>query len=71
MPLLIRKREGESVSSVLFRFSKRMKQSGVLKEVKKRRFYKREVNKRQIRLSAIHKDNRKKELERQKKLGIS
>ncbi len=71
MPIEIHKREGENVNSVLFRFNKRVKQSGVLKEVKKRRFHKRSANKRKNRLAALHKTNRKQTLDRQKKLGTT
>ena len=69
MPLEIRKREGENIGSVLFRFNKKVKQSGILKESKKRRFKTRPKNKRNTRLSAIYKTEKAKELERQKKYG--
>lgn len=69
MALEIRKKEGENIGSVLFRFNKKVKQSGILKESKKRRFKNRPKNKRNIRLSAIYKAEKAKDLERQKKYG--
>ncbi len=65
------KREGESGSALMFRFSKRIKQSGVFKEVKKRRFKSRPINKRKRRLSALHRDKKKIEVDRLKKLGLA
>ena len=66
----VRKKEGESPGLLLFRFSRRIKQSGILKEAKKRRFRARSVNRRKKRLSAIHRANKKTEIERLKKLGL-
>ena len=67
----VAKREGESTSALMFRFSKRIKQSGVFKEAKKRRFKSRPINKRKRRLSALHRDKKKAEVERLKKLGLA
>lgn len=66
----VRKKEGESSAALLFRFSKKVKRSGVLKEAKKRRFHKRAVSRRQRRLSAGHREEKKAEIERLKKLGL-
>lgn len=65
------KKEGESASALMFRFSKRIKQSGVLKEAKKRRFKDRPKNKRKVRLSALHRESKKKEMVRLRKLGMA
>ncbi len=67
----VRKKEGESSSALLFRFSKKVKRGGVIREAKKRRFYKRPVSRRQRRLSAQHRTAKKKEFERLKKLGLA
>jgi len=67
----VQKKEGESGAALLFRFSKKVKRSGVLKESKKRRFYKRVVNRRKRRLSAQHRDTKKVELDRLRRLGIA
>ncbi len=65
-----KKKEGESSSNLLFRFSKRIRQSGVLTEVRKRRFKSRKVNKRARRLSAIYRTKKREEVARLKKLGL-
>ena len=66
-----RKKEGESSSSLLYRFSKRVKHSGVLREVRKRRFQARAVSRRKRQLSAQYKAEKKIELEKLRKLGRS
>ncbi len=65
-----RKKEGESVSALFFRFSRRVKRSGVLKESKSRRFRKRPTSRVKRRISAIHRETKKQEIERMKKAGI-
>lgn len=66
----IRKREGESVSSMIYRFTKKTQQSGILKEAKKRRFYERPKSRIKRKLSALHRVQKKAEYERAKKLGL-
>lgn len=70
MPVQVNKKEGESIGSLLYRFSKKIQQSGVLKEARKRRFHKRNESRLKRKLSAIHRVGKKKDLERQKKLGL-
>ena len=65
----VKRREGESIGSFLYRFTKKMQRSGILREAKKRRFFERPISKRKRRLSAIHRDNKKKQMERMRKLG--
>ncbi|MBI3589458.1 MAG: 30S ribosomal protein S21 [Candidatus Liptonbacteria bacterium] len=65
------KKEGESASALLFRFSKKIKQSGVLREAKRRRFRQRPLNKRKRLVSALHREKKKSEIERLKKLGLA
>ncbi|MEK7612464.1 MAG: hypothetical protein AAB407_03925 [Patescibacteria group bacterium] len=65
----VKKREGESPNALIFRFTKRTKQSGVLREARKRRFRSRPKSRIKRRLSAIHRDAKKKEFERAKKMG--
>jgi ribosomal protein S21 len=67
----IKKKEGESSNSLLFRFSKKVRQSGVLAEVRKRRFRARAVNRRTRRLSAVFRTAKKAEMARMKKLGLA
>lgn len=65
----VKKKEGESVNAFLYRFTKKMQQSGVLKEAKKRRFHSRSVNKHAQKESALYRLAKKQDLERLKKLG--
>jgi hypothetical protein len=67
----IRKREGESSTSLIYRFTKRVQQSGVLREAKKRRFRTRTESRIKRKLSALHRVEKKKKFERAKKMGIS
>ena len=68
--LEVRRKEGETPASLMFRFGKRVKQSGVLTEVRKRRFRGRAVNRRKRRLSAQYRSAKRVETARQKKLGL-
>ncbi len=65
----IKRREGESVSAFLYRFSKKVQQSGVLREAKKRKHRRRPISKLKKRLSALHREQKKKEIEKMKKMG--
>ena len=64
-------RSNESATQLLFRFTRRVKRSGVLKEVGKRRFTKRPVTKRQRRLAALYRAEKAAEVAQSKKLGIT
>ncbi len=55
---------------MIYRFTKRMQHSGILKEAKKRRFSQRPVNRNKRRLSALHREVKKKEVEKMRKLGL-
>lgn len=70
MGIEVTKKDKESSSALFFRFSKRIKRSGVLKEAKKRRFKGRAVSKRQRKLSALHRSAKKSEMGRLRKLGL-
>lgn len=67
----VRTRSSESATQALFRFTRRVKRSGVLKEVGKRRFTKRPVTKRQRRLAALHRAVKAAEVANAKKLGTA
>ncbi|MCP6719971.1 MAG: 30S ribosomal protein S21 [Patescibacteria group bacterium] len=71
MPIEIKKKEGESLGSFLYRFNKRIRQSGILKEAKKRRFHSRNVNRNKRRASALYRIQKKKQVARQRKYGHS
>ena len=70
MAIEVRKREGESPNSMLFTFTRRMKRSGILKEVRSRKFHDRPVSRIKRRQSAIHREAKRTEVERMKKLGL-
>lgn len=65
-----RKKEGESVANLLFRFTKRVRRSGVLLEARKRRFTARPVNRRKRKVSALYRSKKRAETVRLKKLGL-
>jgi ribosomal protein S21 len=65
----VKKEENESSGSMLYRFNRRVQQSGVLKEFKKRRFRSRTQNKNQRRASALRREAKRIEVESAKKLG--
>ncbi len=69
VPIETRKKEGENTGAFLFRFSKRVKQGGIVKEVKKRRFKHRAENKRKRRLGALYRVAKEKEVVEKRKLG--
>lgn len=66
----VKKRENESASALVFRFTKKVQRSGVLRESKKRRFHKRNVSRLKRKLSALHREDKRKETERARKLGL-
>ncbi len=70
MAIEVRKRDGDSPNSILYSFTRRVKRSGILKEVRKRKFHDRPVSRIKRRLSAIHRENKKVEVDRMKKLGL-
>jgi len=70
MPITVKKKESESAGSLIFRFTKKVQQSGVLLEAKKRRFQKRKPNNRARHLSALHKLGKKAEYEKMRKEGL-
>lgn len=70
MAIMVRKREGESPTSMLYTFTKRVRRSGVLKEVRSRKFHDRPKSRVKRRLSAIHRETKRAEVERLKKFGL-
>lgn len=65
----VRKRENEATGSLIYRFIKRVQQTGVLREAKRRRFHDRTQNRLKRKLSALHREGKKREMEKAKKLG--
>lgn len=66
----VRKKEGENLGSLLYRFSKKVQQSGILKEAKKRRFYHRPKNRVKRKLAALYREQKKLEVAKAKKMGL-
>jgi len=69
MVIEVRRKEGETLGALLYRFSKRVKHSGILKEAKNRRFHFRNVNRNKRRLSAIYRARKAEALRRERKYG--
>ncbi len=69
MPIEVTKKEGENAGSFLFRFTKRVRQSGIMKESKKRRFSARPENKGKRRKRALYRMEMEHTLEKKKKYG--
>lgn len=69
MPITVRKKEKESVQSLLRRFSRRIQQSGVLLRARRGRFYVPPITKRQKKLGALRRQKIQKEREKLYKLG--
>lgn len=64
-----KRKDGESPNALLYRFTKKVRQSGVLLELRKRRFHKRGLNRVKRRNAAIYRTEKKEETKRLKKLG--
>ena len=69
MPLEIKKREKETSQSLIRRFSKRLKKSGILIGIKKSRFKRRPKSQQMKKRSALRREELKKEYKRLEKLG--
>lgn len=65
----VRKKEGEAVGSLIYRFIKKVQQTGVLREAKKRRFHSRTPNRLKRKISALHREATKREMEKARKMG--
>ena len=65
----VRKNQNENNSGVLRRFSRRIQESGIIRKVKGSRYNKREESKLKTKRSALKRIDRRKEIEKLKKLG--
>lgn len=63
------KKEGESTNSLVYRFGKKVMRSGILREAKKNRYNNRKVNRNKRRVSALHREQKRKEIEKAKRMG--
>lgn len=69
MALEVHKKLGENSQGLIRRFTKKVKQSGVLMRARKNRFFKREKSKQMQQRAALRREELKKEYENLKKLG--
>lgn len=65
----LRKKEGESNSSLVYRFTKKVMQSGVVRQAKGGRYHNRAVNRGKRRVSALHRGAKREEIKRAKRMG--
>lgn len=70
MAIEIKRKQDEPMNSFLYRFNKMVQQSGVLRQAKKGRFRRTEVNRNRRRTSAVYRAQIKKQIESMKKSGI-
>lgn len=69
MALEVKKQERESSQSLIFRFTKAIKQSGILLRARKIRFKRKEKSRDMRKKEALRREEMKKEYERLKKIG--
>ena len=69
MAIEVKKRDKESVQSLLRRFSRRVQQSGILIRTRRSRFYIPPLTKRQKKIGALRRLKNQKEREKLYKLG--
>lgn len=69
MPLEAKKQNRENSQSLVRRFSRKMKKSGILLSARKNRFYGKPKSKQMKKKSALRREFLKKEYEKKEKLG--
>jgi len=69
MGLEVKKQNKENNQSLIRRFTKKVKQSGVLLQARKIRFKERQKSRQMKKRSALRREERRKEYEKLKKLG--
>ncbi|MEI6580609.1 MAG: hypothetical protein WCO07_00345 [bacterium] len=65
----VKKNPNENNASVLRRFSRRIQESGIIQKVKGSRYNERKESKLKVKKSALKRMNRRKEIEKLRKLG--
>ncbi len=71
MPLEVKKQERENTQSLIRRFSKAIKRSGILKEARKRRFFRRPLSEKARKEAALRRIRAKEKYEKAEKLGLN
>ena len=67
--IYLSRKEGESTNALVYRFGKKVMRSGILREAKKGRYNNRKINRNKRRASALHRDQKRKEVEKAKRMG--
>ena len=70
MPLEVEKKGKESPQSLVRRFSKAVKKSGILKEARKRRFKQRPLSEKAQKEAALKRERVREEYQKKDKLGL-
>ncbi len=70
MPLEVKKSDIESTQSLIRRFTRKIKQSGILIEARKRLFYVKEKSEQMKKRAALRRERLKQEYQRLEKLGL-
>ncbi|MCD5397223.1 MAG: 30S ribosomal protein S21 [Candidatus Pacebacteria bacterium] len=70
MTLEVQKKERETPQSLIRRFTKRVKQSGILIRKRKRRFYQRPLSAQAKKRALLRRKELEQEYEQKKKLGL-
>lgn len=70
MALEVTKKERETSQSLVRRFSKRVKQSGLLIRARKKKYKQRKKSRQLKNRAALRREEKKKEYQRMKKLGL-
>ncbi len=65
----VKRKENESTGSFIYRFTKKVQQSGVLIEARKRRFRHRPKSRLKMKEAALYREEKKIEVARARKLG--
>ena len=68
--MVVKKREGEQTAALIYRFTKKIQQSGVLRESKKRRFSHRRVTRNKRHKSAMYKADKTEAILKERKSGL-
>ncbi len=69
MPLEVKKRNQETVQSLVYRFQKAIRESGILVQARKIRFRERKKSEEMKKRAVIRKEEKKREYDKLKKLG--
>jgi len=71
MALEIIKKERETSQGLVRRFSRRVKQSGILRRARKRKYKQRKKSRQLKNRAALRREEKKKEYQKKKKLGLT